>query len=202
MKEMIKSYFPSFPDSVVDKLCGLFELYEEWNAKINVISRKDFSFENFCIRHVLHSLAVLKFKVPEEGSTVLDVGTGGGFPGIPLAVVLPSVSFTLLDSRNKKLIVVEDVAKRLGLTNVKVLWDRVENVKDKYDYVTGRAVKDISVFYGWTKKNLKKNGKIIYLAGGEPDTSFVKSLKYFESYDIGSVFKEEFFETKKVWIFA
>ncbi len=201
MKDWLKTYFPELSSETIDVLCGLYDVYAEWNNKINVISRKDFSFENFCIRHVLHSLAVLRFWQFDAGSEVLDVGTGGGFPGVPLAVVLPSLRFTLLDSRNKKLIVVEDVVKRLGLNNVKVVWDRVEHVTEKYDYITGRAVKDISVFYGWTKKNLKRNGKIIYWAGGEPDNSFVKGLNRFESYDIATVLKEPFFETKKIWIF-
>jgi len=201
MKDIIKNYFPELPGKTLDVLCSLYELYDEWNSKINVISRKDFTYENFCVRHIIHSLAVWKFLKFKPESAILDVGTGGGFPGIPLAIVYPNINFTLLDSRNKKLPVVKDIATKLGLKNVKILWDRVENIKIRYDYITGRAVKDIKIFYGWTGKNLKPDGYVVYWAGGEPDQSFVKDLRYFKSYDIGDVINDNFFETKKIWVF-
>ena len=201
MKDIIKNYFPELPSKTLDVLCSLYGLYDEWNSKINVISRKDFTYENFCVRHIIHSLAVQKFLKFKPESAILDVGTGGGFPGIPLAIVYPNINFTLLDSRNKKLIVVKDIATKLGLKNVKILWDRVENIKMRYDYITGRAVKDIRIFYGWTGKNLKPDGYVVYWAGGEPDQSFVKDLRYFKSYDIRDVINDNFFETKKIWVF-
>ena len=201
MQYLIERYFPNLSSEIIEKLCDLYYLYKEWNSKINVISRKNFSHERFCIEHILYSLAALKFVYFKDEYSVLDVGTGGGFPGIPLALIFHKVNFTLLDSRRKKLIVVEDIVNKLKLKNVNIKWDRVENVFEKYDYVTGRAVKDIEVFYEWTKKNVKKNGKIIYWSGGDYNKSFVKKLAFFKVFNIKDIYREDFFSTKKLLVF-
>ena len=201
-EKFLEKYFGELPKDKIDKLHSLYPLYLEWNNKINLISRKNFNKENFYTRHLIHSLSIIKFISFPQGSTVLDVGTGGGFPGIPLAIIFDKVNFTLLDSRNKKLTAVKDIATKLELNNVSTLWERVENVKKKYDFITGRAVKDLSLFYAWTKKNLKdKNSKIIYLGGGETDPEFISKTKEYKEFPLKDIFKEDFFETKKVIVF-
>ncbi len=202
VRKILEKYFSDLPKNKLEKLHSLYPLYLEWNNKINLISRKEFNEENFYIRHLVHSLSVIKFVSFPQGITVMDVGTGGGFPGIPLAIIFDKVNFTLLDSRNKKLTAVKDIAQRLELNNVTTMWDRVENVKTKYDFITGRAVKDLSLFYAWTKKNLKNpDSKIIYLGGGETDTAFIAKTKEYKEYSLKIFFEDEFFETKKVIVF-
>jgi len=200
--ELIRKYFPQLTEDQYGKLEALKGLYEEWNARINVISRKD--MDQFYERHVLHSLAIGKVVDFEFGSTILDVGTGGGFPGIPLAILFPHCQFTLVDSIGKKIKVVEGVVEALNLTNVKAIHGRAEKVSGTFDHVVSRAVTQMPVFVGWVRPKLKKPSKDIklkpsiwYLKGGDLRDE-LKTVKRKKIYDLNRVFDEEFFETKKV----
>lgn len=200
--ESIFKYFPNLTEKQQKQFSLLPELYREWNDKINVISRKD--VDNLEVRHVLHSLAIAKLFTFKPGTKVLDVGTGGGFPGIPLAIMNPECEFHLVDSIGKKISVVQGVADALGLKNVKAEQVRVQQVKDKYDFVVSRAVTAFPKFVAMSRKvvsqkqiNVFPNG-ILYLKGGD----FSEEIKPFKEnisvYDITDWFEDEFFETKKV----
>src|SRR5690554_5661213 len=184
MEELMK-YFPDLNDHRKEQFSQLEELYTEWNEKINVISRKD--IDELYVRHVLHSLAIAKVMKFKPGSEVLDVGTGGGFPGIPLAILFPEVEFHLVDSIQKKILVVKEVTESLELKNVKTEATRAENVKRTYDFIVSRAVTQMPKFVEWVKPKIKKkhinslpNG-ILYLKGGdltEELKDFPKSIEY------------------------
>jgi 16S rRNA (guanine527-N7)-methyltransferase len=199
---LILKYFPDLTDIQRDKFIALRELYEDLNEKINVISRKD--IENLYERHILHSLAVAKIVKFEAGTRVLDVGTGGGFPGIPLAVLFPDCSFTLVDSIGKKITVVREVANAAGIENVNPLNIRAEKIKEDFDFITARAVTDIREFYIWVKDKISRNSRnsikngIITLKGGDLAEEMSQLKRHFEIFDIRDFFEEEFFETKKV----
>ena len=200
--EIISKYFPNLTAMQLAQFGRLQSLYEEWNNQINVISRKD--MDSFYERHVLHSLAIAKVISFKPGTKILDIGTGGGFPGIPLAILFPEVQFHLVDSIGKKIKVVTEVANELGLTNVRASHMRAEEVKDKYDFVVSRAVTAMSNFLPWTQhkflpehKNAYPNG-IFYLKGGDL-TEELKGIKQdIEQFDLSKLFNEDFFETKKV----
>lgn len=200
--ELIKKYFPELSAEQLQKFERLAPLYEEWNQKINVISRKD--MDQFYERHVLHSLGIAKFAPFEYGSSILDVGTGGGFPGIPLAILFPHCRFTLVDSIGKKITVVDEVVNALELTNVKAIHGRAEELKGSFDQVVSRAVTQMPKFMGWVrgkitqtpKKALTKHG-IWYLKGGDL-TEELSELKHPKVFELQTVFEEEFFETKKI----
>lgn len=199
--ELLLKYFPTLTPTQVAQYTQAVSLYEEWNARINVISRKD--MEHFVLHHLLHSLGIAKIHPFSVGLKVLDVGTGGGFPGIPLAILYPEVSFHLVDSIGKKIKVVQEVAAALGLTNVTSQQARVETLEGQYDYIVSRAVTQMADFYKLTKHLLKpvthkgdKRG-ILYLKGGD----LTEELAAFPSatvYNLSEVFEEDFFETKKV----
>ena len=199
--ELLLKYFPTLTPTQIAQYTQAVSLYEEWNARINVISRKD--MEHFVLHHLLHSLGIAKIQPLSEGLKVLDMGTGGGFPGIPLAILYPEVSFHLVDSIGKKIKVVEEVATALGLTNVTSQQARVETLEGQYDYIVSRAVTQMADFYKLTKHLLKpvthkgdKRG-ILYLKGGD----LTEELAAFPSatvYNLSEVFEEDFFETKKV----
>lgn len=199
--EIIHKYFKNLSEKQIDQFSKLQDLYEDWNLKINVVSRKD--IDELYLRHVLHSLGIAKVMPFKPGAKVLDVGTGGGFPGIPLAILFPETQFHLVDSIGKKIKVVDEVVAGLGLENVKTTNGRVEEVKDTYDFIVSRAVAQMETFVGWTKGRIAKkqnhdlkNG-ILYLKGGD----LSKELKLYTSatiYDLPDYFEEEFFETKKV----
>ncbi len=199
--ELLLKYFPTLTPTQVAQYTQAVSLYEEWNARINVISRKD--MEHFVLHHLLHSLGIAKIHPFSVGLKVLDVGTGGGFPGIPLAILYPEVSFHLVDSIGKKIKVVQEVATALGLTNVTYQQARVETLEGQYDYIVSRAVTQMADFYKLTKHLLKsvtnkgdKRG-ILYLKGGD----LTEELSAFPSaavYNLSDVFEEDFFETKKV----
>ncbi len=199
--EAILKYFPNLTEVQKEQFQQLDYLYHDWNEKINVISRKD--IDSLYIKHVLHSLGIAKIHSFEPGSFVLDVGTGGGFPGIPLAILFPETHFYLIDVIAKKIKVVQAVADALGLKNVKAEQIRAENVKGDFDFIVSRAVTNMPDFVSWVKTKIKKqhqhelkNG-ILYLKGGdltEELTAFPKATLY----DLADFFEDEFFETKKV----
>lgn len=200
--ELIKKYFPQLTEDQLQKFEQLGPLYQEWNEKINVISRKD--MDNFYERHVLHSLAIAKAMRFQPGTTILDVGTGGGFPGIPLAILYPDSEFHLVDSIGKKIKVVDEVSQALGLKNVRTTHGRVEKVKEKYDFIVSRAVTKMPVFISWIRNKIKTeqinalpNG-ILYLKGGDLREEMKPIKSYYEFYDISDFYEEEFFDTKKV----
>jgi 16S rRNA (guanine527-N7)-methyltransferase len=202
MPEIIEKYFPFLTPLQKERFSKLMPLYDEWNSKINVISRKDMG--NFYTHHVLHSLAIAKIITFAPGTVVLDVGTGGGFPGIPLAVLFPDTQFTLLDSIQKKIKVVTEISGRLDLNNVTPISKRVEEHKGKYDFVVSRAV---TAFTGFVKitsgkiehggTNKLKNG-IIYLKGGNLTEELGRFRESVTIWEIGQFFSEPFFETKKI----
>ena len=199
--ELLKKYF-----SFSGKQLELFEkhkaLTQEWNAQINVISRKD--MDQFTERHVLHSLGIFKFMPFQPGSKILDLGTGGGFPGIPLAIAMPEVEFLLVDSIGKKIKVVNEVTSGLGLKNVRAVHTRVENVKEKFDFVVSRAVAPTLELLQWTHNKYSttdKNGipnGLICLKGGDLKEELKAVKQYKEVHEMSSLFQEEFFETKKI----
>ncbi|MBD8487906.1 16S rRNA (guanine(527)-N(7))-methyltransferase RsmG [Echinicola sp. CAU 1574] len=200
--DLILKYFPDISDKQKEQFSALGELYRDWNQKINVISRKD--MDAFYTHHVLHSLGIAKVMKFEPGTWVLDIGTGGGFPGIPLAIMFPETNFHLVDSIGKKITVVKDVAKTLKLSNVEGQQVRAESLLRKYDFVVSRAVTRMINFYPWVKGKFKKedfnefqNG-ILYLKGGEVDEEMEELDISYVTYHLEDYFKEEFFETKKV----
>ena len=194
MKHLTEKYFPHLTSLQVDQFAKMESLYHEWNAKINVISRKD--IEHLAIHHVLHSLSIAKIISFEPGTTIMDAGTGGGFPGIPLAVLFPEVQFTLVDSIEKKIKVVEAISKSLGLRNVSTINARFESVKETCDFVTGRAVSDLPLFFSMVSAAVKKRGfnqiqnGILYLTGCdlEQDLTQVNAKTY--TYQLADHFDE------------
>ncbi|TDS11531.1 16S rRNA m(7)G-527 methyltransferase [Maribacter caenipelagi] len=199
--EIIFENFPNLSEKQKQEFRKLEELYKDWNQKINVVSRKD--IDELYLRHVLHSLGIAKFIEFKEGSTVLDVGTGGGFPGIPLAILFPEVHFTLVDSIGKKIKVVKEVVEGLQLTNVTTINARVEEIPGKFDFIVSRAVAAMPTFVHWIKGKIKKESKhpirngILYLKGGDLNEE-LKDYKTAEIYNLTDYFKEDFFETKKM----
>ncbi len=200
--DRIKKYFPKLSDNQLNKLNQLPALYEEWNAQINVISRKD--MEHFVERHILHSLAIAKLIKFDNGTEILDIGTGGGFPGIPLAIIFPKCEFHLVDSIGKKIKVVQAVVDALDLKNVKAEKTRAENINKSYDFVVSRAVTALPKFLPWTKNKIRKKGfnklpnGIIYLKGGDFRNELEKLKRKNQVFAIDKFYSEEFFETKYI----
>lgn len=199
--KLIRSYFPSLSETQIAQFEQLEHLYKDWNLKINVVSRKD--IDEIYIRHVLHSLGIAKVQAFLPGAKILDVGTGGGFPGIPLAILFPEVQFHLVDSIGKKIKVVEEVRDGLGLENVKVTNARVETVTDQYDFIVSRAVAQMETFVRWVKGKILKNSQhelkngILYLKGGDL-TEELANYRTAKIYPLSAYFKEDFFDTKSV----
>jgi len=200
MDEILK-YFPNLTDIQKEQFEKLNFLYHDWNEKINVISRKD--IDALYTKHILHSLGIAKIINFEPGTYVLDVGTGGGFPGIPLAILFPETRFYLIDIIAKKIKVVQAVAEGLELKNVKAEQMRAENVKGDFDFIVSRAVTNMPDFVSWVKTKIKKNNKhelkngILYLKGGDL-TEELKDFPKATEYNLADFFEDEFFETKKV----
>lgn len=200
MNEILK-YFPDLTLKQKEQFAKMEGLYKDWNLKINVVSRKD--IDELYLRHVLHSTGIAKIMSFEPGAKVLDVGTGGGFPGIPLAILFPETKFHLVDSIGKKIKVVDEVVEGLGLTNVKTTHGRAEKIKDKYDFIVSRAVAQMETFVRWVNKKTHNNHQhafangILYLKGGDL-TEELQGFPEAEVIPLSEVFEEEFFETKSV----
>lgn len=200
--DIIQKYFPDLSDTQKKQFEMLFDLYSDWNEKINVISRKD--IDNLYTNHVLHSLGIAKVEQFKPGAEILDVGTGGGFPGVPLAILFPEVSFHLVDSIGKKITVVKEVSTALGLQNVKAEQARAEQLKGEYDFIVSRAVTRIKEFHQWIHRKTKaksmheRDNGILYLKGGDLEEELNELKKPYQLNDLSEYFKEEFFETKKV----
>lgn len=199
--DIITKYFPNLTEEQTQQFTTLKDLYKDWNLKINVVSRKD--IDEIYIRHVLHSLGIAKVMAFKPGTHILDVGTGGGFPGVPLAILFPETQFHLVDSIGKKIKVVDEVVAGLGLTNVKTTNDRVENVPGQYDFIVSRAVAQMETFVRWVRNHIKKksihelkNG-ILYLKGGDLTEELAKYTTA-HIYNLTDYYTEDFFDTKKV----
>ena len=199
--ELIQKYFSNLSDTQKEQFSKLFDLYSDWNAKINVVSRKD--IDELYLRHVLHSLGIAKVLQFKDGTNIMDVGTGGGFPGIPLAILYPECHFHLVDSVKKKLKVINAVAEDLGLTNIKTSHKRAEDIDERFDFIVSRAVTAMPSFVGWVKNKVNKKSKnelkngILYLKGGDL-TEELKDFPKATIYNLTDFFEEDFFETKKL----
>ena len=199
--EIILNEFPDLNDFQIGQLSKLKGIYQYWNSKINVISRKD--IENIYVRHILHSLVIAKFIKFRKGTTILDLGTGGGFPGIPLSIIFPDSNFILVDSIKKKLIVVEEVIKELELKNVKHKWSRAENLNYSYDFLVTRAVAKMPLLVKWSKGKFNKTSSnqipngIIALKGGNIKDELV-DIKEKKIVDIKNIFDVNYFYDKKI----
>ena len=200
--ELINKYFPDLTETQREKMAQLEDLYQFWNARVNVISRQD--IDTLYERHVLHSLGIAKVIQFKSGTSVLDVGTGGGFPGIPLAILFPEAQFHLVDSIGKKIRVVQEIAAALNLTNVKAEQIRAEKLDDSYEFVVSRAVTRLAPFVGWVQKNINRNSfhslrnGILYLKGGDLSEELSEVSQKTKIYELSDYFTEDFFETKKV----
>ena len=200
--DKILKYFPEITERQKEQFAALLPLYEDWNSKINVISRKD--MDNFYEHHVLHSLAIAKVQPFKPMAEILDVGTGGGFPGIPLAILFPDARFHLIDSIGKKIKVVQSVAEQLELKNVRTEQIRAEQLRGEYDFIVSRAVTDLSQFTQWVRGKVStiqyhklRNG-ILYLKGGDLTDELAPFKKKARTWDINDFFQEDYFLTKKV----
>ncbi|MCK9626034.1 MAG: 16S rRNA (guanine(527)-N(7))-methyltransferase RsmG [Bacteroidales bacterium] len=200
MEEILK-YFPNISEEQKEQFAELGPIYRDWNSKINLISRKD--IDSLYLHHILHSLAIAKAFSFQSGFRILDVGTGGGFPGIPLAILFPEASFTLCDSIGKKVKVAQEVASAINLKNVICVHSRVEDIKEEYDYIVSRAVTELENFIPWVKG--KYTSGIIYLKGGDLNNEISNCMSRYKMdknkvtlFDINSWFKEEYFEGKKI----
>ncbi len=199
--KIIYKYFPDLTESQKQQFELLQELYKDWNMKINVVSRKD--IDELYVRHVLHSLGIAKIQQFNPGAAVLDVGTGGGFPGIPLAILFPDTHFTLVDAIGKKIKVVQEVVEGLQIKNVTPIHSRVEDIEGQFDFIVSRAVAAMPTFVHWVKGKIKKNSEhqrkngILYLKGGDLEEE-LKEYRTVQIYNLSEIFEEEFFETKKI----
>ena len=198
---IIQKYFNDLTIEQLSQFAKLELLYKDWNSKINVISRKDIN--ELYLRHVLHSLSIAKLISFKDDTCILDVGTGGGFPGIPLAILFPNCRFHLVDSIQKKITVVNNVVKELDLKNVKTSCSRVEAIFEKYDFVVSRAVTNMKDFVSWIKFKINKNSfndfknGVLYLKGGDLEDE-LKSFKNVKTFELSEIFNEDFFIQKKV----
>jgi len=197
----VEKYFTSLSNDKKDKLSSLESIYSDWNSRINLVSRKD--MDDFVLHHVIHSLSISRIIKFRPGTRILDAGTGGGFPGIPLAVVFPDTSFTLVDSIRKKVNAVEDIRQKLDLQNVKTMWSRIEDIKDSFDFILSRAVAPFPDLLKWTRKLIKRqsNNKlpngIIALKGGTLEEELI-NYPQCQVFNIRDFFNEEYFREKRI----
>lgn len=200
--DILLKYFPGLTDRQKEQFAALFDLYSDWNSKINVISRKD--IDNLYTHHILHSLAIAKLIHFTNGSRIMDVGTGGGFPGVPLAILFPQCHFLLVDSIGKKIKVATEVSAAIGLTNIELRHSRAEEVKDQFDFIVSRAVMQLPDLVKIVRKNISKVGKnslpngLICLKGGNLDAELKPFKRTAEADDLSMFFEEDYFETKKI----
>lgn len=201
MHALIKAHFPDLTEEQQDQFQHIAEVYKDWNQKINVVSRKD--IDEIYTRHVLHSLGIAKVQIFKPGAHILDVGTGGGFPGIPLAILYPETQFTLVDSIGKKIKVVDEVVQALDLKNVTTVNARVETIDQQFDFIVSRAVAAMPTFVHWVKGKIAKKSNhelkngIIYLKGGDL-TEELSPYETAEVFELSNFFEDDFFETKKI----
>ncbi len=205
--ESVLEYFPFLAERQKEQFAALEALYAEWNARINVISRREMASGEFCTRHVLHSLAIARMCSFDKGARIIDIGTGGGFPAVPLAIMFPGVRFTAVDSIGKKIRVVEEVARSIGLENLTPVCGRVENIPGRFDYAVSRAVAPAATLLDWVWPKIERgragslaNG-IILLKGGDLTAELAETGLPYTEKEISELFSEPFFETKKVILF-
>jgi len=204
--KLLHKYFPDLNQEQLRQFAALDGIYREWNMKINLISRKD--IDHLYERHILHSLSIAKIIQFKQGTRILDVGTGGGFPGIPLAIFFPETHFTLNDSISKKIMVVNEISAAIGLKNVTTRNSRAEEISEKFDFIVSRAVTAFPRFHGWVKnkisgqnKNTLPNG-ILYLKGGDLESELKEFTGRLKIYNLNQFFNEDFFSTKKILYFS